>query len=241
MVAVAAGLALAAGAQADTVVQNFSQTFALTASPTGATPAINTTWNVAQYNGFGGLTSLTAVQYDVSTQIFYRGVLIAIGTGKTFNLEVRSDFNFDLPTSTADVTNLDPTISLSGTSPGTTLTTFQAPVGGGTASSTANSATRLASDLATYVGGGTVAVPVTGSLLTTASGGSYHNNSDLGPTSPYVFVDNAKVFPVFGLQEYSLVATLTVTYTVPEPGTYAAIAAVALLVGRQWAARRRTR
>ena len=84
-------------------------------------------------------------------------------------------------------------------------------------------------------------VVATGSLLTTSSGGSYQNTSDIGLTTPYVFVDNAKVFPMFGLQEYSLVATLTVTYTVPEPGTYAAIGFVALVAGHQVLSRRKRR
>ena len=43
----AAGLAgLATSAQGATIVQNFSQTYALTASPSGAAPTINATWNV---------------------------------------------------------------------------------------------------------------------------------------------------------------------------------------------------
>ena len=100
---------------------------------------------------------------------------------------------------------------------------------------------QLATDFAAYVGAGTVPVAATGSLLTTASGGTYHNTSALGLATPYVFVDNAKVFPMFGLQEYSLVATLTVTYTVPEPGTYAAIGFVALVAGHQVLSRRKRR
>jgi hypothetical protein len=83
-------------------------------------------------------------------------------------------------------------------------------------------------------------VVTTGSLLTTSSGGTYHNNSDIGLATPYVFVDNAKVFPMYGLQEFSLVATMTVTYTVPEPGTYAAVGFIALIAGRQWIRRNRT-
>jgi hypothetical protein len=243
-IVVVAALAVSAGAEAATVVQTFTETFSLTATPTGAVPQINTTWNVPQYNGFGGLTSLTGVSYDVSTQIFYRGVLVAVGTGAStaFNLQVRSDFNFNLPTTTADVTTLDPTISLNGTSdaanirfnmPGT-------PSANSIASSTANSATRIATDLATYVGSGTVAVPVTGSLLTSALGG-YHNNSSDGPLSPYVFVNNAKIFPMFGMQEFSLVATMVVTYTVPEPGTWGAVGALTLLAGAKFISRRRSR
>lgn len=240
----AAALALAMSARGATIVQNFSQTYALTASPTGAAPSINTTWNVAQYNGFGGVTSLTGVQYDVTTQIYYRGTLIAVGASRSYNLQVRSDFNFNLPGTATDITAVDPTISQSGTSPVSPLTTFTAPtVGGGypTPLTASASATQLATDFAAYVGAGTVPVVATGSLLTTSSGGSYQNTSDIGLTTPYVFVDNAKVFPMFGLQEYSLVATLTVTYTVPEPGTYAAIGFVALVAGHQVVSRRKRR
>jgi len=240
----AAGLALAMSARGATIVQNFSQTYALTASPLGSAPTINATWNVAQYNGFGGLTSLTKVQYDVTTQVYYRGTLIAVGTSLGYNLQVRSDFNFNLPGTAPDITAVDPTISQTGTSPVTTLTTFTAPtVGGGypTPLTASSSATQLATDFAAYVGGATVPVVATGSLLTTSSGGTYQNTSDIGLTTPYVFVDNAKVFPMFGLQEYSLVATLTVTYTVPEPGTYAAIGFVALVAGHQVLSRRKRR
>jgi hypothetical protein len=243
--AVTAGLAgLSLSARGATIVQNFSQTYALTASPVGSAPTINATWNVAQYNGFGGVTSLTKVQYDVTTQVYYRGTLIAVGTSLNYNLQVRSDFSFDLPGTAPTITAVDPTISQTGTSPGTTLTTFTAPtVGGGypTPLTASSSATQLATDFAAYVGAGTVPVVATGSLLTTSSGGSYQNTSDIGLTTPYVFVDNAKVFPMFGLQEYSLVATLTVTYTVPEPGTYAAIGFVALVAGHQLVSRRKRR
>ncbi len=241
---VAAALAVSAGAEAATVVQTFTETFSLTATPTGALPQINTSWNVPQYNGFGGLTSLTGVSYDLSTQILYRGVVVAIGTGAStaFNLQVRSDFYFDLPTSTADVTALDPTILLNPTS-GLSGVQFNVP---GTpsidsiAASAPNSATRIATDLATYVGSGAVAVPVTGSLLTSALGG-YHNNSSDGPLTPFVFVDHAKIFPMFGMQEFSLVATMVVTYTVPEPGTWGAAGALALLAGAKLISRLRAK
>ena len=239
----ASGLALAATARGATIVQNFSQTYALTASPAGAVPSINATWNVAQYNG--ALAALTQVKYDVTTAIYYRGTLIAVGANKSYNLQVRSDFNFNLPGTAPDITAVDPTISQFGTSPATTLTTFTAPtVGGGyptPLTATTTVLNTLATDFSTYVGAGTVPVVATGSLLTTSSGGSYQNTSDIGVTTPYVFVDNAKVFPMFGLQEYSLVATLTVTYTVPEPGTYAAIGFVAFVAGHQVLARRKRR
>ncbi|HTH46136.1 MAG TPA: hypothetical protein VMB21_01365 [Candidatus Limnocylindria bacterium] len=220
------------------ITQSFSQTFSLTASPTGDLPQINTTWSVNQYDGFGGLTSLSGVRYDLTTQIYYQGVLIAYGVNKSYNLQVRSDFNFSLPGSLGNVANLDPSIALSGTSPGTSLTLFNAP-SSGTAGAT-QSATLLASDLATYVGSGVLPVVATGSLLSTASGGTFNNVSDNGQGSPYVFVDNAKVFPVFGLQDYSLVTTLTVTYTVPEPGTYAAGGFLAAIIaGKLWRNRKR--
>lgn len=240
--AVTAGLAgLSLSARGATVVQNFSQTYALTASPVGTAPTINATWNVAQYNGFGGLTSLTAVQYDVTTQIYYRGTLIALSASQSYQLQVRSDFNFNLPGTAPDIAAVDPTITTStATSPGSALTTFNAPSTYPTSATASASATQLATDLAAYVGAGTVPVVATGSLLTSALGG-YHNTSDLGLTTPYVFVNNAKVFPMFGLQEYSLVATLTVTYTVPEPGTYAAIGFVALVAGHQVVSRRKRR
>ncbi|KAB2655701.1 MAG: hypothetical protein DVB31_16190 [Verrucomicrobia bacterium] len=196
MVAVAASLALAGIGRADTVVYTFTQTFSLTASPTGATPQINTTWNVPKYNGFAASTSLTKVQYDVSTQITYSGTMVPLAASQGFNLQIRSDFNFDFESSTTDVTALDPSITQGGTS-GLANVYF----GTGTLTSAANSATQLASDLTAYVGVGTVAVPVTGSLLTTSSGGSYQNNSDIGMASPYVFVDQNKIFPVFGLQQ----------------------------------------
>ena len=238
--AVAAGFAvLATGAQGATIVQNFSQTYALTASPLGTVPMINSTWNILQYNDFGGITSLTGVQYDVTTQVYYQGTLIAAGTGRSYNLQVRSDFNFNLPGTAPDITAVDPTISQDGTSPGTTLTTFTQ--GYPTALTASSSATQLATDFAAYVGAGTVPVVATGSLLTTASSGSYQNTSDIGLATPYVFVDNAKGFPMFGLQEYSLVATLTVTYTVPEPGTYAAIGFAAFVAGHQVLSRRKGR
>ena len=238
--AVAAGFAvLATGAQGATIVQNFSQTYALTASPSGAAPTINATWNVEQYNGFGGLTSLTGVQYDVTTQIYYRGTLIAVSASQSYQVQVRSEFNFNLPGTAPDIAAVDPRITTSSaTSPGSALTTFNAPSTYPTAATASASATQLATDLAAYVGSGTVPVVASGSLLTSALGG-YHNTSDLGLTTPYVFVDNAKVFPMFGLQEYSLVATLTVTYTVPEPGTYAAIGFAAFVAGHQFLSRRR--
>jgi hypothetical protein len=238
LVAVVGTLAIsmvAQGSATNVVSQTFSQTFSLTASPSGALPAINTTWDVNQYSGFGGLTSLSQVQYTLTTELYYQGVLIAIGTGAntTGNVQVRSDFNFDLPGSTADVNNLDPSIIRSFTS-GVALTPFSVPYSGAT-----NTATLLAADLSTYVGSGIVPVTVTGSLLTSSLGGTYHNISDIGESSPFAFVDKTKVFPVWGLQEFSLVASLTVAYEVPEPGTYAAGVAVALLAGHQWLARRR--
>lgn len=235
----AAALALGTSAQGATIVQNFTQTYALTASPLGAVPAINTTWNVSQYNGFGGVTSLTGVQYDVTTQIYYRGTLIALTASQAYQVQVRSDFNFDLPGAATDITAVDPTITTSSaTSPSTALTTFNAPSTYPTAATASANATKLATDFAAYVGAGTVPVVATGSLLTSALGG-YHNTSDLGLTTPYVFVNNVKVFPMFGLQEYSLVATLTVTYEVPEPGTYAAIGFVVLAAGHQFVSRRK--
>ncbi len=240
--AVTAGLAgLAMSARGATIVQTFSQTYALTASPLGSAPTINATWNVSQYNGFGGLTSLTGVQYDVATQIYYRGTLVALSASQSYQVQVRSDFNFNLPGTAPDIASVDPTITTSSaTSPGSALTTFNAPSTYPTAATASASATQavLAGDLGTYVGSGTVPVVAAGSLLTSALGG-YHNTSDLGLTTPYVFVNNAKVFPMFGLQEYSLVATLTVTYTVPEPGTYAAIGFVALVAGHQVLSRRK--
>ena len=133
----------------------------------------------------------------------------------------------------ADVNNLDPSIIQSFTS-GAALTPFSVPYSGAT-----NTATLLAADLSTYVGSGIVPVTVTGSLLTSSLGGTYHNISDIGESSPFAFVDKTKVFPVWGLQEFSLVASLPVAYEVPEPGTYAAGVAVALLAGHQWLARRR--
>jgi hypothetical protein len=236
--AAVAVLALAIGARADTVVQNFTETFPLTASPTGDLPQIDLTWSVNQYSGFGGLTSLTSVQYSVTTELYYRGVLVAIGDNKSFNLQVRSAFTFDLPGSAPDI-NTAPLVSLSGTT-GTSGQLLDVPGTYPTPASDTQNADQLATDLATYVGNGVVPVVVSGSLLDSALGG-YHNNSDLGDASPFVFVDNAKVFPVFGYQEFSLVATLTVTYAVPETGTYAAAGFIALLLGGQWAARRRKR
>ena len=247
LVVVAGVLALQLGGRADTIVQNFTASFGTSsvpiASPLGV-PTINTTWNVPQYNGFGGLQSLSAVKYEVNTQIFYRGVLIANGSSLPYTLQVRSDFNFDLPSWMTDVTNLDPTITLSGTSPGSTLTSFNVPgtpSSNSIAQSTLGSPTAqnvLAADLFRYVGGATVPVTVTGDLLTSALGG-YHNNSDLGLASPYVFVNNVKVFPVFGVEEFSLVATLVVTYTVPEASTYGAAGALLVLAGGMWVRSRR--
>ena len=237
---VVAALGLAVAAQAATIQYTFQQEYPLTASPSGV-PSFGVTWNIPQYNGFGGLTSLTGVSYDVSTQIFYRGVLVGIGTGAntSFNLLVRSDFNFDLPTTTADVAALDPQILLNPTS-GAANATFNVPgPAAQIASSTANGVTQIATDLATYVGNGTVPVTATGALLQTSPGGAYHNNSGSGPQTPFVFVDNAKIFPMFGMQEFSLVATMIVTYTVPEPSTYGAAGLLTLLALHQWHRRRK--
>lgn len=220
-----------------TAVQNFSQTIPLTASPTGTAPQISTTWNVNQWAG--PAVSLTAVQYTLTTELYYRGELVALGSSRAFALRVRSDFEFDLPGSAPTISSLDPVVSLSGTSPATSLLPFSLPASG-TASAT-STANQLATDLATYLGGGVVAVNVAGNLLSTSPGAGYHNNSGLGPGTPFVFVNNAKVFPVFGLQEFSLVATMVVTYTVPEPATYGAVGVVLALGLTRWHAQRRRR
>ena len=237
MMVVIAALALPMAAQAATIQYTFQQEYPLTASPSGV-PSFDVTWNIPQFDGFGGLSTLTGVSYDVSTQILYRGVLVGIGASTSFNLLVRSDFNFDLPTSTADVTALDPQILRTPTS-GASDATFNVPgPADQIASSTANSANRIATDFVTYVGSGTVPVTATGALLQTSPGGTYHNNSASGPQTPFVFVDNAKIFPMFGMQEFSLVATMIVTYTVPEPSTYGAAGLLALLALHQWHRRR---
>jgi hypothetical protein len=226
---VAAGLALSMGVRADTLVYNFTQTFTLTASPTGALPQINTTWNIPKYNGFGGLLSLTQVRYDVSTQISYAGDLVSPLASQTFNLQVRSAFNVDLPGTTPDVTTLNPVISLTGLTTGTAFN----PLSISPVTSAANGVTLFASDLVAYVGSGTLSAPATGSLVSSALGG-YNNTSDIGVTSPYVFVNNAKVFPQFGLQQYSLTATMTVTYTVPEATTFAAVGFLGMAACVPW-------
>jgi len=240
---VVAGLALLCKAQANTIQYTFTETYALTASPTGELPQIGAVWQIPQFDGFGGLDSLFGVQYELRTQIFYRGVLVGIGTGANtpFNLLVRSDFNFDLPTSTPDVANLDPQILLNPTSDLAEIP-FNAPGPvDQIAASLLATETSIAVDLATYVGSGTVPVTVSGTLLTSSPGGAYNNTSGLGPATPYVFVDNAKIFPMFGMQEFSLVATMIVTYSVPEAGTWAAVGALSLLVGARIIARRRSR
>jgi hypothetical protein len=234
--ALAAGLVLAAPASAATVVQTFTETFPLTASPTGDLPLIDTVWNVQQFGGYGGLATLTGVEYELTTELYYRGELVSLVNGGSFNLQVRSDFNFDLPGATPDVTSLDPAVSLSGTR---STTPFSLPASG--SASASSTASQLASDLVTYVGGGVVPVVVSGSLLTGSPGGGWHNNSDQGVASPYVFVNSAKVFPMFGLQEFSLVATMVVTYQVPETSTIGALGVLGGLTLWHWWSRRRPR
>ncbi|KAB2654428.1 MAG: hypothetical protein DVB31_16720 [Verrucomicrobia bacterium] len=232
--------ALQMGARADTIVQTFTQTVPLTGSPPGSV-SFNTVWNINQYDGFGGLTSLTGVKYELSTQIFYQGTLVSVASGLPFNLVVQSDFNFVLPGTSGQITALDPSIAYSGTMPSVAGTTLAVPASGGLASSIPT-ATQFALDLASYVGGGVVSVAATGELLTTTPAAGtrpFQNTSDIGEASPYVFVDQTKVYPLFGLQQFSLVGTMTVTYTVPEASTYAAVAGLVGLVGWHCWARRR--
>jgi len=74
----------------------------------------------------------------------------------------------------------------------------------------------LAGELAPYLGAGDVSVNVNGFLVLDPLAGFSNTDTDANPSA--TFVDNVKIFPVAGAQQYTLETTMRVTYFVPEVG-----------------------
>lgn len=222
----AAGNVQGNGISPETVVQNFSKTTLLQASPLAPLPTINEVWNIQPYAGIP--TDLVCVKLEITTQLMYDGMLVSQLANRDYIVQVRSDFTVDFGgTKPGTITDLDPVVLMGGQAPGTPQTLFEV-----SKTQAANQTVTLGttpSELVPYRTG-TVPVFVTANLRTDATGlTGYDNTSDLGPASPAAFVNDPKVMPSFGAQLYELKTTLIVTYFVPETGApLAALAALGL-------------
>lgn len=227
--ALLAGLPLLA---ATTVVQNFSYTTPWVADPSA--PSLNETFNITKWGSrpeYNGDASLTAVTIDLLAELRYDGELISVLASQSYTLQVASDFTFLLDGNNL-ATGLDPLVTQSGTSPGSAYTPF------GVGPVTDTETDSLAQAVGTFLGVGTIPLQVTGDLLATGPGG-YHNLTDLGSSSPFVFLNNTKVFTMEQLQLFQLHTTIAVTYAVPEAGTGAALVAIGGIAAACWRRRRR--
>lgn len=199
------------------VVQNFSYTTAW-----GEAPTLNQTFDVARWGSlpeYNGDSSLTGVTIALTAELRYEGTLISVLASQSYTLQAASDFTFNLNGNPL-ATNLDPLVTQSGVSPGTALTPFSVP---GSGQLTDADSASLAQAVGTFLGTGIIPLQVTGSLLATGPGG-YHNLTDTGPASPFVFLNNTKVFSMEQMQLFQLHTTVIVTYAVPEASTWAAVA-----------------
>jgi hypothetical protein len=88
---------------------------------------------------------------------------------------------------------------------------------------------------ATFGGGGTVTVGFSADMNTDGVESGYHNMTDAGPDSPYLFVNNPKVYSMYGASGYQFETQIQAVYTfLPENGGWAhagAVLGVCLLAG----------
>lgn len=228
---------LLAGGQAcaTTVVQTFSYTTPLTADPSN--PSFSEIFNITLWGSrpeFNGNSSLTAVTVSMTSEIRYEGDLISVLASQNYTLQISSDFNFSLNGNTI-AAGLDPVITHTGTSPSTALTPFIVPPVGQLTDTENGSSSQSP---ALFLGTGTIPFQVTGTLLASGPGG-YHNLTANGPASPFVFLNNGKVYTVEQAQLFQLHTSVSVTYTVPEASPWAAglaaAGAGAVVIGfRRW-------
>ena len=180
-------------------------------------PVINGTWLIPQYAGLP--SELVCVTIELTTRVVYDGDLIADLADTPFELRVRSDFtlNFQGGAQPGSVTTMDPVVILTGTTPATPMTVFSAAATPTTNTVTAPVTTlTLAGDLAPYLGAGNVSVDVAGFLVLDPLAG-FSNTDDQGDASA-TFVNDVKIFPIQGAQQYTLETTMRVIYFVPEVG-----------------------
>lgn len=79
--------------------------------------------------------------------------------------------------------------------------------------------TRGNAEAAVFGGGGTVTIGFTADMTGDGAAAGYHNLTDAGPDSPYVFLSNPKVYSMYGASGYQFETQVQAVYTfLPEPG-----------------------
>jgi len=180
------------------------------------TPNWSSTLNVNQFNpGWGALNSITfELKSGLSTDM---SVVNAGGTAMAYSATLSSLVRVTPPSPNSQFSD-SPTVTLSGTIPGGTQIN---QVGLSQILSKSSAMT----DVAPFIGAGTVPVGVSGEL----------------PANAFVFTpaNNQLVAGTFGNQTISALLNITYNYTpVPEAGTIAA--GVALAGAAAWSLRRKT-
>lgn len=88
---------------------------------------------------------------------------------------------------------------------------------------------------AMFGGGGTVTIGFSADMNTDGAAAGYHNMTDAGPDSPYLFVNSPKVYSMYGASGYQFETQIQAVYTfLPESGGWAragAVLGVCLLAG----------